>query len=178
MGLNLGLFLFAFFWTDIIGAGGITMTEKMTDNMTDNVTDNAPKTTAKEIAEKTGVSKTRVNQVIKNMIENESITYSVGDRNTRLFSESVEKRIIDKLHAEKKEKTSEKYSVSESVNDRLISELKNQINEQNKQIAELHQLLSQEQQLRKTTDEKLSLIESENEEKKRKNKKHWWQFFK
>lgn len=130
--------------------------------MSEQETEQVSVKTAGQIAKSIGKSKTAVNNHVKQLIDKGVISFSLGKQNTKYFDVVSQNAIVASFKDEK----------TDNISSDIIDVLKAQIEQQNKEIDELHQLLNQEQQLHKQEHEQVLELET------KVAKKHWWNFFK
>lgn len=149
----------------------------------------------REISELTGVSKTTVQRaIVKNGYSEAFMNGNQKRFSLRVYNALVKELDEKKLNGETKTVQEDK---TEKDNKAVIEILNQQLAEKDKQIADLHKLLDQSQQLQIDVQNKLDRIEppepktddisnvtpvdeqpepEQKESHQQQNKKHWWQF--
>lgn len=132
--------------------------------------------TMKEIADILGVSKLTLFRFLKA----NSFHETLKKRNTNLYDEVTTNAIISCYKQEKDEDSSISSRNDETVNEILVTSLKEQINllkkhdeEQKEQIQKLYALLDQQQQLLLYEQQRNTKLLEENVDSKK-----WWQWWK
>lgn len=147
--------------------------------------------TIKQIADELGVSKQKVYRyIVKN-----HITASSEVKQSKLYDDVAEKLIKqgffkDEPHQRPRHEAHQNRIndvVCDTVSDAVFKLLRNELEQKNEQLREkdqqieqLHKLIDQEQQLRMVTEQKLQLIEQQQDQEESGivEDKKWWQFWK
>lgn len=129
--------------------------------------------TIKELAEEIGVSKVAVQKKMERLnIKNKM----VRDGNRLLIPEELEytiKTSFNKYTTENKTESNEKQT--DNMTETFIAILQKELEEKNKQIERLQNIINQEQQLRMVTEQKLLALEDkENENTNKETKQGFW----
>lgn len=138
----------------------------------------------KQIAERLGVSKQRVYRCIKKHCINEAHQETVNGNSVLMYDEAAYTKIYEILNGVSSEvHEAHQKSHHDTLNEALYEALLKQLEEKDKQIAELQKLLDQSQQLHALEQQKVLALESKAAEEaaaepKEQPKKRWWQLFK
>lgn len=143
--------------------------------------------TIKQIADEVGVDKQKVYRYIKKNqikeVHQKYINEALQKNGVKYYDETVEILIKqafceDSASNEVHRETYQNH-INEAVFDALLKRfetVEKELEDKNNQIEYLHKLLDQEQQLRMVTEQKLQLIEQQEETTE--DKKAWWKFWK
>lgn len=133
----------------------------------------------KEFADAVGVSQQAIYKQLNKELNNKLKPYLKVVEKKKM----LEKTALSLFEKEEKNNQVEQ-RLNNELNERLIDLLQKELEEKDKQIARLHELLSQEQYLNAQNNEKIMLLESKLEEPKEEVKiesveprKKWWKFF-
>lgn len=143
--------------------------------------------TIKQIADEVGVDKQKVYRYIKKNqikeVHQKYINEALQKNGVKYYDETVEILIKqafceDSASNEVHRETHQNH-INEAVFDALLKRfetVEKELEDKNNQIEYLHKLLDQEQQLRMVTEQKIQLIEQQEETTE--DKKAWWKFWK
>lgn len=143
--------------------------------------------TIKQIADELGVDKQKVYRYIKkNQIREAHQKYineALQKNGVKYYDEAVETLIkqsfCEDSASNEAHREVHQNHINEAVFDALMKRfeaVEKELEDKNNQIEYLHKLLDQEQQLRMVTEQKLQLIEQQEETAE--DKKAWWKFWK
>lgn len=127
--------------------------------------------TIKQIADELEVSKTAVRKKIDRLGLREKL-----QKNGNQFAIDKRQEKLIKSAFQGVEPETENGNQSETVST-LVSMLQKELTSKNEQIAQLQTLVSQEQQLRMVTEQRLLQIEEQHEDPVPAPKKKWWKFW-
>lgn len=125
--------------------------------------------TIKELADEIGKSKPSVMQRIKDLDLRSALH---KDGNKFLIPDDIAKKVIDSFSPKTQ---TDLQPVSDEIRNEYIDFLRSELDKKNEQLANMQQLLHQEQQLRLMADQKVLMLE---EAQRQEQQRKWWQFWK